>query len=296
MTTRTTLLAMAALLPLAAPPAIAATRQEDPQAAPFRIVGNLYYVGGTGHGSYLVSTPKGLVLINSDYPDSPPLIRQSVEKLGFKWSDIKILLISHAHIDHDGGSAQIVKETGAKYAVMQGDVDVVETGGKTDYHYGEDPGQYYPPAHVDRVLHDGDKVELGGVTLTAHLTAGHTKGTTTWTLDETENSRLLHVVIIGGPSLNKGMKLIANPKYPNIVSDYEKEFVTLRALPCDIPLGAHDWYFDLGPKTKRFEAGDKDAFIDPKGCRAFIDKSQEAFEALLAKQKAEAGAAGGGAR
>jgi metallo-beta-lactamase class B len=284
--------ALAALLLLAVPAANAATRQEDPQQAPFRIVGNLYYVGGTGHGSYLIKTAKGLILINSNYPDSPPLIRQSVEKLGFKWSDIKILLISHAHIDHDGGSAEVAKETGAKYAVMQGDVDVVETGGKTDYHYGDDPNQYYPPAHVDRVLHDLDKVELGGVVLTAHHTPGHTKGVTTWTLDETEGGKLLHVVIIGGPSLNKGMKLIDNPKYPNIVSDYEKGFAVLHTLPCDIPLGAHDWYFDLGPKYKKFVAGDKAAFIDPAGCKAFIDKSQQAFEDLLAKQKAEAAKAG----
>jgi metallo-beta-lactamase class B len=279
-----------------AAPAFSATLQDkEPQATPFRIAGNLYYVGATGHCSYLIATKRGLILINSDYPDSPPLIKQSVEKLGFRWSDVKLLLISHAHIDHDGGSAQVLKETGAKYEVMQGDADVVESGGKTDYHYGDDTVQYYPPAHVDRVLHDGDQVELGGTVLTAHLTAGHTKGTTTWTFDETEGGRTLHVVIIGGPTLNRGMKLIDNPKYPNIVADYEKEFALLRTLPCDIPLGAHDWYFDLGPKYKRLEGGDKNAFIDPAGYTAFIDKSQQAFENLLKRQQAAVNGAGGAA-
>ncbi len=281
--------ALAALLLLSgAPRALAAVKQEDPQLPPFRIVGDIYYVGGTGHGAYLISTPRGLILINSNYPDSPPLIRKSVETLGFKWTDIKILLIAHAHIDHDGGSAQIVKETGAKYAVMQPDVDVVETGGKTDYHYGDLPEQYYPPAHVDRVLRDGDKVELGGTTLTAHLTAGHTKGTTTWTLQATEAGRKLNVVILGGPTLNRGAKLIGNPKYPNITADYRRGFAVLKALPCDVPLGSHDWYFDLGAKYKRFTAGEKDAFVDPQGCKAFIDKSQQDFEQALSRQTAEA--------
>ncbi|HUO22913.1 MAG TPA: subclass B3 metallo-beta-lactamase [Caulobacteraceae bacterium] len=280
-------LALLAAPMAAAPSANAATLQEDPQMTPFKIIGNLYYVGATGHGAYLISTPKGLILINSNYPNSPPLIRQSVEALGFKWSDIKILLISHAHIDHDGGAAEIVKETGAKYEVMQPDVSVVESGGRDDYNYGTNPQQYYPVAHVDRVLHDLDTVELGGFTLTAHLTPGHTKGDTTWTFDETNDAgKALHVVLMGGPTLNPGMQLIDNPKYPQIVSDYEHGFDVLRALPCDIPLGPHDWYFDLGPKYKRFMAGDKDAFVDPAGYKAFVDKSQKGFERLLAAQKA----------
>jgi metallo-beta-lactamase class B len=272
---------------LLAPPGHAATSQVgDPQFPPFRIAGNLYYVGSTGHGAYLVATPQGLILINSSYSDSPPLIRQSVEKLGFKWTDIKILLISHAHGDHDAGSAEVVRETGAKYEVMQGDADVVESGGKLDYSHGDDTAELYAPAKVDRVLHDGDTVALGGMVLTAHLTAGHTKGTTTWTFDENEGGRLLHVVIMGGPTLNRGMQMLGNPKYPGLVADYEHGFAVLRGLPCDIPLGAHDWYFDLGSKYKRFASGDKNAFIDPAGYKAFIDKSQAAFEAELAKRKA----------
>ena len=142
---------------------------------PFQIAGNLYYVGSADLASYLVVTPKGLILINSNLASSPPLIRKSVVALGFKFTDIKILLISHAHYDHCAGSAEVLKETGAKYEVMDADVSVVESGGRTDFRYGSDPTMHFARAHVDRVLHDGDTVSLGGVVLTAHLTAGHTR-------------------------------------------------------------------------------------------------------------------------
>lgn len=255
---------------------------------PFRIAGNLYYVGSEGLASYLVATSEGLILINSNFEYSPPQIQKSVEQLGFKFSDVKILLISHAHIDHDAGSAAIIKQTGAKYDVMDADVSVVESGGKADFRYGADKAMLYPPAHVDRVLHDGDTVSLGGTTLTAHLTAGHTKGTTTWTLDENEGGRLLHVVIVGSPNVNPGYKLLGSPAYPRIADDYRHEFEVLKKLPCDVFLGAHGAYFDLDAKYKRWKDGDKDAFIDPAGYKAYVADRQRAFEAELAKQKAAA--------
>src|ERR1041385_6722979 len=147
----------------------------------FRIAGDLYYVGSKGLASYLITTPEGHILINSDLEANVPLIRESVEALGFKFNDIKILLISHAHYDHCAGSAMVKQLTGAKYMVMDGDVEVVESGGKKDFQYGNDPTSLYPPTKVDRVLHDGDRVKLGDATLTAHLTPGHPKGGTTWT-------------------------------------------------------------------------------------------------------------------
>jgi len=133
------------------------------------------------------------------------LIQKSVEQLGFRFSDIKILLISHAHNDHCAGAALVKKLTGAQYFVMDADVPVVESGGKQDFHYGADSVMWFPPVKVDRVLHDGDTVKLGDAVLTAHLTAGHTRGTTTWTLDETEAGRTLHVVIIGSPNVNPAL-------------------------------------------------------------------------------------------
>src|SRR5277367_3634790 len=146
---------------------------------PFRIAGNLYYVGSKGLANYLITTPQGNILINSDLEANVPMIQASIEKLGFQFNDTKILLISHAHFDHDAGSAKIKEMTGARYMVMDADVPVVESGGKLDFQYGNTPGSLYPPTKVDRVLHDGDEVKLGGAVIVAHLTPGHTKGCTT---------------------------------------------------------------------------------------------------------------------
>jgi metallo-beta-lactamase class B len=252
---------------------------------PFRIAGNLYYVGSADLASYLIATPQGLILINSSFEPSVPLIRKSIEELGFHFSDIKILLISHAHNDHCADSAEILKLTHARYEVMAPDVPVVESGGKADFRYGAEQNMLYPPAHVDRVLHDGDTVRLGGSVLTARLTPGHTKGTTTWTMDEKENGRLLHVVIVGSPNVNTGYKLVANQAYPQIASDYKRGFAVLKSLPCDIFLGAHGAYFGLTAKYARFKNGDRNAFIDPAGYKAYIADREHAFQAELQRQQ-----------
>jgi len=254
---------------------------------PFRIAGNLYYVGSQDLASYLIVTPQGDILINSSLEASVPLIRRSVETLGFHFSDIRILLISHAHFDHCAGSAMVKKLTNAKYFVMDADVPVVESGGRADFQYGAEKSMRYPPAHVDRVLHDGDQVRLGNAVLTAHLTAGHTKGTTTWTMDEIENGRTLHVVIVGSPNVNGGYRLIGNSKYPQIAKDYANGFKVLKSLPCDIFLGAHGSYFGLEEKYARWKRGDRDAFIDPQGYHDYIAERERAFKAELAKQTQE---------
>jgi iron(III)-enterobactin esterase len=253
---------------------------------PFRIAGNLYYVGSKDLASYLITTPQGHILINSDLEASPPLIRASVEKLGFKFGDIRILLISHAHWDHDGGSAAIKALTGATYMVMDGDVSVVESGGKTDFQYGNQPTSLYPPTKVDRVLHDGDEVKLGGVTLVAHLTPGHTKGCTTWTMKVADAGRIYDVVIIGSPNVNEGYKLVGSSSYPEIASDYERTFQVLKSLPVDIFLGAHGSYFDLHAKYARLKAGAVTPFVDPAGYKMYITDREEAFRRELARQKA----------
>jgi metallo-beta-lactamase class B len=251
---------------------------------PFRIAGNLYYVGSEDLASYLIATPQGLILINSSLEVSVPLIQKSVESLGFHFTDIKILLISHAHNDHCAGSARIVQLTGAKYYVMDGDVPVVESGGKSDFQYGAEKIMRYPPTHVDRVLHDRDTVQLGGTVLTAHLTPGHTRGTTTWTLDEKEGNRVLHVVIVGSPNVNDGYNLVNNNAYPQIAADYKRGFAVLKRLPCDIFLGAHGAYFGLKEKYARWTAGDRDAFIDPNGYREYVIDREQAFKAEHERQ------------
>ena len=251
---------------------------------PFRIAGNLYYVGSADLAAYLVATPQGNILINSNLESSPEQIKQSVEKLGFHFSDTKILLISHAHFDHCAGSAKVLKMTGAKYEVMDADVPVVESGGRKDFHYGDRKDLWFPPAHVDRVLHDGDTVALGDAVLTAHKTAGHTKGTTTWTLDENEGGKRLHVVIVGSPNVNPGYKLVGNSLYPQIASDYRHQFQVLKSLPCDVFLGAHGGYFGLKEKYDRWKAGDHNAFIDPEGYKQYIADRQQAFETESKRQ------------
>ena len=255
---------------------------------PFQIADNLYYVGSKGLANYLITTPQGHILINSDLPANVPLIEASVEHLGFKFADVKILLISHAHWDHDAGSAAIKAATGATYMVMDGDVPVVESGGKADFQYGSDSAQLYAPVKVDRVLHDGDKVTLGSVTLVAHLTPGHTKGCTTWTMKVTEGGKTHDATIICSPNVNPGYKLVGNAQYPEIAADYERQFRILKSLPCDVFLGAHGSYFDLEAKYARWKAGARDAFVDPKGCAAFIADRERAFRTELARQTADA--------
>jgi metallo-beta-lactamase class B len=253
---------------------------------PFRIAGSLYYVGSKDLASYLIATPQGHILINSSLEASVPLIRASVEQLGFKFTDIRILLISHAHWDHDAGSAAIKKLTGAAYAVMEGDVSVVESGGTTDFQYGNDASLRYTPVKVDRILHDGDTVRLASTTLVAHLTPGHTKGCTTWTMQVSEGGRAYNVVIVGSPNVNPGYKLVMNPAYPTIASDFERTFQLLRALPVDIFLGAHGGYFDLQSKYARLRAGDVSAFVDPEGYRRYVADRETAFRRELERQKA----------
>jgi metallo-beta-lactamase class B len=213
------------------------------------------------------------------------MIQQSVEKLGFRFSDVKILLISHAHFDHDAGAAGIKKLTGAKYMVMDADVPVVETGGKEDFFYAHTPGMLYPAAKVDRVLHDGDTVSLGDSVLTAHLTPGHTRGCTTWTMKVREGGESYDVVIVGSPNVNEGYKLVNNAAYPQIAGDYEKTFAVLRSLHCDVFLGAHGGYYEMESKYARMGNG-ANPFIDPKGYQNYVIEREQAFRAELARQQA----------
>jgi metallo-beta-lactamase class B len=252
---------------------------------PFRIAGNLYYVGSRGLASYLIATPEGSILINSDLEANVPMISASIEKLGFHFADTKILLISHAHWDHDAGSAKIIRMTGAKYMVMDADVSVVESGGKTDFQYGNTASSLYPPAKVNRILHDGDEVKLDRTVLVAHLTPGHTKGCTTWTMKVSDSGKTYNVVIVGSPNVNPGYKLVSNPAYPQIAEDYERMWRVLKSLPCDIFLGAHGGYFGLEEKYPLRKDGGANPFVDPDGYKRFIAQKEQEFRGELERQK-----------
>ena len=260
---------------------------------PFRIAGNLYYVGSRDLASYLVVTPQGDILINSNLEQSVGQIRSSIEQLGFRLTDVKILLISHAHFDHAAGSAALKQLTGARYLVMDADVPAVERGGRADFAFGN--RFLFPPTKVDRVLHDGDEVRLGGTILVAHKTPGHTRGCTTWTMQVKEHSRPLSVVIVGSWSTTSEYRLIDSPgrpaSYPGIAQDFEHTFAILHALPCDIFLGAHGSYFNLLRKISQLPSGSRDAspvWIDPAGYQAALADRETAFQAELQREQAAA--------
>ena len=264
--------------------------------APFRIASDLYYVGSKDLASYLIVTPQGDILINSSLTTSPPLIRHSIEQLGFHLRDIKILLISHAHFDHDAGSAELKRLTGAKYMVMDGDVPIVESGGAKDFAY---PDDRYPPVKVDRILHDGDEVRLGGTILVAHKTPGHTRGCTTWTMHTISGGKPREVVIVGSWNVNAGFRLVDRPgqpaSYPGIAADYERTFAILKSLPCDIFLGAHGSYFNMLQKLDGIKSGatggpsNDSVWIDPEGYKNAVSEREQAFRTELKRQLDVAG-------
>jgi metallo-beta-lactamase class B len=262
-----------------APAALAQANPDWHRPVPaFQIAGNLYYVGTADLAVYLVHTPAGNILINSDFEQDVPLIRNSIEQLGFRFQDTKILLISHAHGDHDAATGLIRRDTDAKLMVMDADVPDEESTGR---------GR--PGAHVDRVLHDGDTVELGGAKLTAHLTPGHTKGCTTWTMQVQEGGRTLNAVIIGSPNVNPGYILVGNTKYPQIAQDYVKTFAVLKSLPCDVFLGAHGAYFGLLAKYEKKKPGAANPFIDPEGYKAYVAEREATFRKEWERQQKNPG-------
>jgi metallo-beta-lactamase class B len=252
---------------------------------PHKIAGNLYYVGAKDLASYLITTPQGHILINSSLEASVPLIQASIEKLGFKFQDVKILLISHSHFDHCAGSAAIKKLTGAKYMVMEQDVKEIENGGITDFRYANDKGSHFPPTKVDRVLKDLDEVKLGGSVLTAHLTPGHTRGCTTWTMKVVDGGKSLNAVIVGSPNVNPGFKLVNNAEYPQIAQDFEKTFRVLQSLPVDLFLGAHGAYYGMNAKYALMKPNGPNPFIDSEGYHAYVAEREQAFRAEWEKQK-----------
>lgn len=243
---------------------------------PFKIAGNLYYIGTESLGSFLVSTPEGLILINTDFEGNVRGLKASVEKLGFRFTDIKLILGSHAHGDHMEGDALAKELSGARVLAMAEDVSALEK---------IRPGN--KPHPIDQVIHDGDTVKLGGSTLVAHLTPGHTRGCTTWTMKVTEDGRTYDVVIIGSAGVNPGFKLVNNTEAPQIAVEYRRTFKILYGLPCDIPLGSHPAMFNLTGKFPKLGKG-PNPFIDPAGYRYEIATAEQVFNLEFAAQQAAA--------
>ena len=248
---------------------IGTKEQQTKQFPPHKIIGNMYFVGTESLGSFLVVTPAGNILIDSTYEVNVPVIRKSIEDLGFKFSDTKILLGSHAHADHQEGDAMVKELTGAQVMAMAEDVPALQKmmpGGK--------------PHPIDRVLHDGDQVTLGGTTLVAHLTPGHTHGDTTWSLKVQDSGKSYDVVIIGSMGFNgTAQQLLSNPA---LIAEYEQGFRVSRSLACDVPLGSHPAMYNLTEKYAKLAKGGPNPFIDPEGYKTEIAIEEGAFRALLA--------------
>ena len=254
--------------------------QQRAQFPPHRIAGNLYYVGSQSLASFLVTTPEGHILINTNWEDAVPNLRKSVEDLGFDFEDIEIILGSHAHGDHMEGDALVKELTGGRVMAMAEDVPLLER---------MRPGD--KPHPVDRVLQDGDEVSLGGTTLVARRTPGHTPGCTTWTLTVEENGERYDVVIIGSMGSNPGFQFVNNPTNPTIAEQYQQGFAVLRSLSPDIPLASHPAMYGMVAKYERIGQG-PNPFVDPDGYWAEIDEVEQLFLDVLAEQRREAGVPG----
>jgi metallo-beta-lactamase class B len=265
-----------ALLPLSllAQSSAVQRAQWNQPVKPFRIIGNVYYVGAHV-SSFYIKTPAGAIVLDGGLPETAPLIEKSIAEIGFSMKDVKILLSSHAHYDHCGGLAELKKKSGARLVATELDAPILNNG----------QGQFgaFPPVHVDQIIKDGGAVALGGVTLTAHITPGHTKGCTTWTMPVSDRGKRYQVVFYCGTSVVD--KLVNNAGYPNIVSDYERSFGELRKLPCDVFLAPHAGFFQLEEKRKQLEAGKLDAFVDPAEMQKFVDESERSFREQLAQEQ-----------
>jgi metallo-beta-lactamase class B len=251
---------------------------------PFRVAGNIHYVGTNSMALFLLTTRSGHILIDSGFEDNVPRLRRNIESLGFRFEDIKIVLSSHAHIDHVQAHELVRRLTHARVFASAEDAAVIRSGGKHEWAYGD--AFSWPPCPVDVIVKDGDRVELGGTTLVARLTPGHTRGATTWTTRVEEDGRPLSVVFFPSANVPPGAHLVGNPDYPRAVSDFEHSFAVWKSLPCDLFLGAHGEFFDVESKRKRQKDGVRpNPFIDPSGYKRTIAEAEQAFKGALASER-----------
>lgn len=258
------------------------SRSWNKPVAPFRIAGNLYYVGAIGITSYLITTPEGHFLLDGGFVETAPQIEHNITELGFKLTDVKFLLNSHAHYDHAGGLAELKKVTSAKFVASERDAQLLRSGGHGDFRFGDT--LTFPPIEPDQIVHDGETIQLGNQSMTTHLTPGHTKGCNTWTTKIRDGDKVYDVVFVGSQSA-LDYKFVGQESYPGITADFERSFALLNHLPCDIFLGSHGSFFHFVEKHERFLRGDANAFIDPNGYKAYLRESEQEFRNKLAQQK-----------
>ncbi|MES3034376.1 MAG: subclass B3 metallo-beta-lactamase [Gemmatimonadota bacterium] len=249
--------------------------------SPFRVIDNVYYVGSAGLSAWLITTPQGHILLDVGMPENGTMVERNIVRLGFKPGDVKVLLNSHAHFDHAGGLAQLKRRTGARLFAMAGDRTALEQG---VYVGSESVAAYrFPAVRVDSVITDGATVTLGGVTLTANLTPGHSAGCTTWTMPVQSDGRRHTAAFFCSASVAAN-RLAPRPQYPGIVADYRRTFARLKAMEADVFLPPHAELFDLAARRARLGGGGPNPFIDPTALRRLAVTLEAAFEKELARQ------------
>ena len=253
---------------------------------PFRMIGNIYWVGSYDLSTYLITTPQGNILVNTGVGDTAQQIRASIEQLGFTLADTKILTATHGHYDHVAGMADLKRMTGARLIVSEGDRELLESGGKADFRFGETPSARFPPVSVDQTFKDGGTISLGGVVLTSHLNAGHTKGATSFTLNVQEAGKTYQVIIANMGSINPGVKVTGMPTYPGIGQDYARTFLAQKDMKIDVWLASHAGQFHMHDKYKPGDPFRADRFVDPAGFLAAVQQLEKTYLAQLAKERA----------
>jgi metallo-beta-lactamase class B len=259
------------------------SRSWNKPVPPFRIIGNLYYVGATEVGSFLITTPQGHILLDGGFVETAPQIEQNIAQLGFKLQDVKVLLNSHAHFDHAGGLAELKQKSSAKVIASARDAVLLRNGGHGDFRFGDT--LTFPPVEVDQIIGGDESIQLGGQKLTAWLTPGHTKGNTTWTTKISDGAKSYDVVFAGSLSA-LDYQLIGKESYPGIAADFEKAFAVFKRLPCDIFLSDHGSFFSFEQKRQRLARGENpNPFIDPDGYKRFVIQYEKEFHDKLELQK-----------
>ncbi len=269
--------------------ALPALAQDNPDWVkpfpPFKILGNIHWVGTWDLSTYLITTPKGHILINTGLTATVPQIKSNIEKLGFKLSDVKILTATHAHSDHVAGMAELKKMTGAKMIMSEQDSELLENGGKTDFRWGDMVHTLFPPVKVDQRLKDSQKIELGGTELTLHLHAGHTKGASSFTLNVTEAGKTYRVIIANMGSINPGVNVNGMPRYPGIAKDYANTYASQKQMKIDVWLASHAMQFKLHEKYQPGATYNPDRFVDPKGFLAEVERLEKIYIDQLASDR-----------
>ena len=253
---------------------------------PFKMIGNVYWVGSFDLSTYLITTPQGHILINTGVGDTAKQIKASVETLGFKMSDVKILAATHGHFDHVAGLAELKRMTGASVVVSEPEKALLESGGKADFRFGDSPSARFEPVTVDRTFKDGETIALGGTVLTAHLHPGHTKGATSFTLDVPEAGKTYRVIIANMGSINPGVTVNGMPNYPGITRDYAGTFIAQKETKIDVWLASHASQFRMHEKYKPGDPYNPDRFVDPNGFLDSVRRLETIYLDQLARERA----------